>query len=222
MRDMLVGVLGVFAVFGYMSEARNFQTGHLVVAVTAKDSTPVTNATVFVKTLNRTGLSAGKYDRDYTTTTARSDTNGVVDVAFQFLTSCFDWWVETPAHHSASFHCRNAHFNSSIVPSDYENINTNTVKGLAMYNELKALNDIGDHVGYLAKFEPMSVVYTNAVMYQSAETAKVIRRSNGHGSDTCGDKREGKCRFRKLCQVYRAFSHYEEHDLRRVSLQSHS
>ena len=82
------------------ANGRSFQTGHFVMTLTDNESRPITNATVYVKTLNRTGLAAGAYDSHYTTFSAMTDTNGVADVSFQFLTSHFDWWVDTPSHHS--------------------------------------------------------------------------------------------------------------------------
>lgn len=80
--------------------ARSFQTGHFVMTLTDKDLHPITNATVYVKALNRTGLNAGVYDGHYTTFSAMTDTNGVSDVTFKFLTAHFDWWLDTPSHHS--------------------------------------------------------------------------------------------------------------------------
>ena len=52
--------------------------------------------------------------------------------------------------------------------SDYLDIDTNTVAGLARYNELKSLVESGDFAGYAAKFEPKSVTYTNSVVLRSA------------------------------------------------------
>jgi len=69
--------------------AGSFQVGHFVMTLTDKELRPITNAAVYVKTLNRTGLTAGVYPGHYTTFSVQRDTNGVADVSFQFLVSHF-------------------------------------------------------------------------------------------------------------------------------------
>lgn len=136
------------------------QTGHLLVSMTDRLSgEPITNATVTVRTLNVLGINAGALESHYTTTSATSDTNGVVDVAFDFLSPHFTWSVTTPSHHSSAFGVKDEFFPCEVEPSDYENIETNTVEGLMMFNELKLLHDSGDAEGYAAKFEPKQVSY---------------------------------------------------------------
>ena len=125
--------------------------------LTDNESRPITNATVYVKTLNRTGLTAGAYDSHYTTLSAQTDTNGVADVTFSFLTSHFTWWLETPSHHSEVVGFKSDFLVPEIVKSDYLSINTNTVDGLAKYNELKTLEEARDYIAYAEKFEPKSV-----------------------------------------------------------------
>lgn len=149
------------------ASARSFKTGHFIVTLTDKESNPITDATVYVKTLNRTGLGAGAYQGHYTTFSARTDTNGVADVSFQFLTSHFTWWLDTPSHHSEEVGFRSDHFVPTIVKSDYWSIDTNTVVGLLRYAELKALDAAGDYLAYAEKFEHKSVTYASNVVYKT-------------------------------------------------------
>ena len=160
--SVLIVGLSVSCVF-----ARSFQTGHFVMTLTDNESRPITNATVYVKTLNRTGLAAGAYDSHYTTFSAMTDTNGVADVSFQFLTSHFDWWVYTPSHHSKAVGFKSDFLVSEVVKSDYWDSETNTVEGLVRYNELKALDEAGDYVAYVEKFEPKSVTYVSNTVHKS-------------------------------------------------------
>lgn len=155
----LLAVVGCSSLVGRAS-----QTGHFIVRVTDNVGNPVTNATVIVKTLNCTGLAAGAHQSHYNRTSATANTNGVVDVCFQFLTSDFTWFLRTPSHYSGRFFTDMMSFSCQIVDSDYMDINTNTVDGLAKYNELKALYDAGDYIRYAAKFEPESVTYTTNVV----------------------------------------------------------
>ena len=153
-----------------IAHGRTWHTGHLVVTLTDKETgAPVTNATVGVRRLNRTGLGAGARPGHYTTTYANADSNGVVDVEFQFLVSHFDWWVRSGTHYANNFRDGKGYefFGSVVEKSDYLDIDTNTVAGLSRYNELKSLDESGDHAGYLAKFEPKSVTFTNTVVYRS-------------------------------------------------------
>ena len=135
--------------------------------LTDKDSMPSADATVHVKTLKRTGLAAGVYRGHYTTFSAQTDTNGVADVAFRFLTSHFTWWLETPSHHSQAVGFKSDFLVPEIVKSDYWDSETNTVEGLVRYNELKALDEAGDYVAYVEKFEPKSVTYVSNTVHKS-------------------------------------------------------
>ena len=162
MTVVLLLAFTIINVFG-----RSFKDGHLMMTLADKSMQPITNATVFVKTLNRTGLTAGVYPGHYTTFRAQTDTNGVADVAFRFLTSHFTWWLETPSHHSEAVGFKSDFLVPEIVKSDYLSINTNTVDGLAKYNELKALDEAGDYVAYVERFDPKSVTYVSNTVYKS-------------------------------------------------------
>ena len=158
---MLFLLLGCTSLVGFSSHE-----GHLIVRVTDNAGLPITNAIVTVRTLNCTGLGAGAYEGHYTKTRATTDTNGVADVAFVFLVGDFDWDFYTPSHHCNNRMWKSECFKSVVVESDYLHFNTNTVDGLAKFNELKALDDAGDYIGYAAKFEPKSVTYTTNVIYR--------------------------------------------------------
>lgn len=166
------------------ASARSFKTGHFIVTLTDKESNPITDATVYVKTLNRTGLGAGAYQGHYTTFSARTDANGVADVSFQFLTSHFTWWLDTPSHHSEEVGFRSDHFVPTIVKSDYWSIDTNTVVGLLRYAELKALDAAGDYLAYAEKFEHKSVTYASNVVYK---TLSFFPRRNPQAMYAYGD-----------------------------------
>ena len=171
MRKTTYVLFAALLVWSLIAQARAWHTGHLVVALTDKETyRPITNATVGVRRLNQTGLGAGAYQSHYTTTYANADSNGVVDVEFQFLVSHFDWWVTSETHYTQRYRLGSGYdfFKSVVEQSDYLDIDTNTVADLARYNELKSLDESGDHAGYLAKFEPKSVTYTDKVVYRSA------------------------------------------------------
>ena len=145
-------------------------TGHLVVVLTDKETgAPVTNATVTVKTRIRDNLGY-TLQSDYSRTSARANSNGIANVEFQFYRPHFNWWVRSPTHYCFEYRvgAHDEHFGCVVEQSDYLNIDTNTVDGLARYNELKALHDSGDVIGYLSKFEPKSVTYTENTVYRSA------------------------------------------------------
>ena len=148
-------------------QARTSHTGHFVITLTDRETgLPVTNATAKVRVQTKFGLSY-TLDSFYTTVDAMTDANGVADVEFEFYSSSFDWWVKAPSHYSGGVH-GGERFRREVVKSDYLDIDTNTVDGLTKYNELKSLHDSGDMVGYLSKFEPKSVTYTENVVYRSA------------------------------------------------------
>lgn len=163
----------------------NRQTGHLVVTLTDRSNgAPITNATVTVRTLNVLGLNAGALESHYTKTSSLSDTNGVVDVEFDFLSPHFTWWVSTPSHHSSAFGIKDEVFPCEVETSDYENIETNTVEGLELLNELRLLHETGDAEGYAAKFEPKQVSYSATTIYRSAS---FCAKRNPQPMYVCGD-----------------------------------
>ncbi len=150
--------------------ARTAHTGHLFVSLTDRETGgPITNATVTVSC--QTEFNPGRtLDSYFTKTMAGVDANGVANVEFQFYRSYFDWWVGSQTHYCHRFRvgARNEFFNPVVEKSDYLNIDTNTVQGLAMYNELVRLNNNNDYLGFVAKFEPKNVTYTNTVIIRSA------------------------------------------------------
>lgn len=153
--------------------ASELHTGHLVVTLTDKETGgPITNATVVVEAQIKPIGYLAVTDKCYLKTSVQTDTNGVANVEFQHLPSTsFDWGVKTPSHHSNRFYSLNERFGAVVEESDYTNIDTNTVDGLAKYNEIKALyesDDPSDYETFVRKFEPKSVTYTNNVIYRSA------------------------------------------------------
>ena len=149
--------------------AWSFQTGHLFVALTDRETgAPITNATVTVRT--QTEFNPGRTLESYfTKTRAQADSNGIAHVEFQFCDSDFNWWVRAPSHYNGRFGSGygDERFGSIVEKSDYLTIDTNTVQGLAMYNEIRALYDSGDYLGFAAKFNPKSDTYTNTVIHRS-------------------------------------------------------
>lgn len=149
--------------------ARSFHTGHLFVTLSDRETgAPITNATVTVRT--QTEFNPGRTLESYfTKTSALSDTNGIAHVEFQFCDSEFNWWVSAPSHYNGRFGSGhgNERFGRIVEKSDYLNIDTNTVQGLSMYNEIRALYDSGDYLGFAAKFNSKSVTYTNTVIHRS-------------------------------------------------------
>jgi hypothetical protein len=149
--------------------AMSSQTGHLFVALTDRETGgPITNATVTVRC--QTEFNIGYTIEDhFTKTTAPTGPDGVAHVVFQFYDPEFTWWVDAPSHHNGRFGTGRGDekFSRRVVESDYCNIDTNTVAGLAMYNELKSLYDAGDVMGFLSKFNPKSVIYTSNVVHRA-------------------------------------------------------
>ena len=150
--------------------ASALKTGHLIVTLTDKETGgPITNATVTVRSCIVSSLGP-TLDSHYRNTSAQANSNGIADVEFEFQSNMFDWWVSSPTHHCAGSRSPYEHFNAVVVPSAYTHINTNTVEGLAKYNELKALHEsdnVEDYISLVHKFEPQSVTYTNNVIYRS-------------------------------------------------------
>ena len=148
--------------------ARTAHTGHLFVSLTDRESGgPITNATVTVRCQTKFSLSH-TLESFFTKTSAHSDSNGIAHVEFQFYDPDFSWHVDAPDHYNGSFGTGygDEEFGCVVEASDYHNIDTNTVQGLAMYNELVQLYN-NDYLGFLAKFNPKSVSYTNSVIHCS-------------------------------------------------------
>ena len=161
--------LAALLIWGMIAHAQTGNTGHFVFQMTDKETgLPITNGTASVRVQTRTRFG-GHYTPDsyFATTSATTGSNGVADVEFQFYDySNFDWMVETPSHYSRG---TSGHdwLGCVIEESDYLGIDTNTVDGLSKLNELKSLYNSGDYLGFVAKFEPKSVTYTNNVVYRS-------------------------------------------------------
>lgn len=163
-------VLGIgILLAGYMlANARPSHTGHLYVTLTDRETGgPITNAMVTVRT--QTQFNIGRtLESDFTKTSAQTDANGVAHVQFQFYDDDFDWWVDAPSHfngrHGSGY--GQEHFRSVVAESDYANIDTNTVEGLAKYNELSRLYST-DYMAYAAKFNPRSIAYPSNVVCRS-------------------------------------------------------
>ena len=149
--------------------ARTAHTGHLFVSLSDRESGgPITNATVTVRC--QTKFSLGHtLESFFTKTSAMSDSNGIAHVEFQFYDPDFSWHVEAPDHYNGIFGSGHGkeEFGCVVEESDYLHIDTNTVQGLAMYNELVQLDNNKDFFGFAAKFEPKSVTYTNNVITRS-------------------------------------------------------
>ena len=168
--NRLFSLAGALLLTGCMAvNARTFHTGHLFVALTDRETGgPITNATVTVRCQTKFSLSH-TLESFFTKTSARSDSNGVAHVEFQFCTSEFNWWINAPSHYNGPFGSGygDEQFGCAVEGSDYLNIDTNTVQGLAMYNELLQLDANNDYLGFVAKFNPKSVTYTNNVICRS-------------------------------------------------------
>ena len=171
MMNKMVSLVGASLVAGCMMvNARMAHTGHLIVSLTDRETGgPITNATVAVRCQTKFSLSH-TLESFFTTTTSRANSNGVANVAFQFYDPDFDWWVRSPTHYCHMYRvgARNEWLGCVVEESDYLHIDTNTVQGLAMYNELVQLDIDNDYLGFVAKFNPKSVTYTNTVVVRSA------------------------------------------------------
>ncbi len=171
--NKIVYLTGISLVAGCtMLHARTAHTGHLIVSLTDRETGgPITNATVSVRVQTKLSYVGHSTPSGYfRTETANADSNGVANVEFQFYYPDFDWWVQSPTHycHRYRIGARNEWLGCVVEESDYLNIDTNTVQGLAMYNELVQLDNSNDYFGLVAKFEPKSVTYTNNVVLRSA------------------------------------------------------
>ena len=171
MMNKMVSLVGASLVAGCMMvNARMAHTGHLIVSLTDRETGgPITNATVAVRCQTKFSLSH-TLESFFTTTTSRVDSNGVTNVEFQFYDPDFDWWVSSPTHYCHMYRvgARNEWLGCVVEESDYLHIDTNTVQGLAMYNELVQLDNNNDFLGLVSKFEPKSMTFTNNVVVRSA------------------------------------------------------
>ena len=142
--------------------ARSWQDGNLTVELFDVYGKPITDAKVTVK--SGKGIAWGwGLDSEYNFTSANSDANGIAEVKFRFCEPDFIWFLETPSHYSQRYFTPREFFKRKVVESDYKTIDTNTVEGLAKWNELKKLEDAGDEesmLKYMEKFAPKSVTYT--------------------------------------------------------------
>ena len=145
------------------------ETGNLTVIFSDTDGKPITNATVKVTT------SKGKIwghggPSDYFHYEGRSDSNGVASIDFGFRDADFDWDVETPSHYSQAFTFKRECFDNVVEESDYLHVDTNTVEGLARYEELRRLyyaDDAESYVQYISKMQPKNITYTNKRIVRS-------------------------------------------------------
>ena len=172
--NKIVCVLGASLVTGccMMVNARMAQTGHLIVSLKDRETDlPITNATIRVRV--QTKQSVGGHSTppsSFTTVGGIPNSNGVANVEFQFYYPDFEWWVRSPSHYCHRYRvgARNEWIGCIVEESDYLHVDTNTVQGLAMYNELVQLENNNDYLGLVAKFNPKSVTYTNNVIVRSA------------------------------------------------------
>ena len=168
LRNVFCFVSAVLMTGCLLVHARTAQTGHLFVSLTDRENgAPITNATVTVRCQTKFSLSH-TLESFFTKTSAQSDSNGIAHVEFQFYNSDFNWWVDSPSYYSGwhGFGYGNEEFGCVVKQSDYLNIDTNTLQGLSMYNELVQLYN-NDYLGFVAKFSPKSVTYTNNVICRS-------------------------------------------------------
>ncbi len=168
--NKIIGVGILLSLVGCMVvHARMAHTGHLYVSLTDRETGgPITNATVTVRCQTKFSLSH-TLESFFTKTSAMSNSNGIAHVEFQFYDPDFSWRVEAPGHYNERYGSGHGHeqFGCVVEESDYLNIDTNTVQGLAMYNELIQLENSNDYLGFVEKFNPKSVTYTNNVICRS-------------------------------------------------------
>ena len=125
--------------------ARTARTGHLIVSLTDRETgEPITNAMVKVRVQTKRSIGGHSAPQSsFAISDSKADSHGVANVEFKFYYSDFDWWVRSPTHycHRYRLGARNEWLRGAIDESDYRNIDTNTVQGLAMYNELLQLDN---------------------------------------------------------------------------------
>ena len=158
---VFVLVVGAMSLTTY---ARSWHDGNLTVTLFDTDGRPITNATVTVKTSKDILWGRGG-DSDYNFISANSDSGGVASVDFRFCDPDFNWRLKTPSHYSQCYSTPNESFEYEADDDEYYRpIDTNTVEGLARYNEIHSIGEVNDYVSFtnfIAKFEPKSMTYTN-------------------------------------------------------------
>ena len=145
------------------------ETGNLTVIFSDTDGKPITNATVKVKTSKGAFWGRGS-ESEYFHYEGHSDSNGVASIDFGFRDADFSWRVITPSHYSQEFGSKRECFDSVVEESDYLHVDTNTVEGLARYEELRRLyyaDDAESYVQYISKMQPKNVTYTNKRIVRS-------------------------------------------------------
>ena len=153
-------------VFSAVAHAATWETGSMTVEFKDVYGRQITDATLQVRVLNREGWTRGG-ESDYKVYEAQTDDNGVATVTFRFFHPHFTWSVITPSHYSSWCNFQDEYFKCQVEESEYFDTNTNTVEGLSRYNELKRLEDAGDDVAYIQKFEPKMVLWTESKIRRS-------------------------------------------------------
>ena len=153
------------------AHARALCAGHLVVAVTDRETgLPITNASAKVKAQTKWSYAGHSTPANcFAIVDANTDSNGIAHVEFQSIAPDFEWWIDAPLHYCGmcGFGYGDERLGAIVEKSDYFDISTNTVQGLAMYNELVELDANNDYLGFVAKFQPKAVTYTNNVICRS-------------------------------------------------------
>ena len=144
--------------------ARAWHDGNFTVTLSDTEGSPITNATVTVKT-SKDILWGRGCDDEYNFILANSDTGGVASIDFKFCDPYFTWSLTTPTHYCQRYYTPNECFVFEADGDEYYNtIDTNTVEGLARYNEIFSVGEVDNYdsfTNFIAKFEPKSVTYTN-------------------------------------------------------------
>lgn len=145
------------------------ETGNLTVIFSDTDGKPITNATVKVTTSKGAIWGYGN-ESEYYHYEGHSDSNGVASIDFGFRDADFSWRVITPSHYSQEFGSKRECFDSVVEESDYLHVDTNTVEGLARYEELRRLyyaDDAESYVQYISKMQPKNITYANKRIVRS-------------------------------------------------------
>lgn len=162
--------------------ARTARTGHLIVSLTDRETgEPITNAMVKVRVQTKRSIGGHSDPQSsFAISDSKADSHGVANVEFKFYYSDFDWWVRSPTHycHRYRLGARNEWLRGVIDESDYRNIDTNTVQGLAMYNELLQLdnNVVIRSASFYPKRNPrpMYAYGENYDLYLSMKTSAIV------------------------------------------------
>ena len=162
--------------------ARTARTGHLIVSLTDRETgEPITNAMVKVRVQTKRSIGGHSAPQSsFAISDSKADSHGVANVKFKFYYSDFDWWVRSPTHycHRYRLGARNEWLRGVIDERDYRNIDTNTVQGLAMYNELLQLdnNVVIRSASFYPKRNPrpMYAYGENYDLYLSMKTSAIV------------------------------------------------